>query len=118
MKAPPLRWVNKTKEVVEMKTVIAALAVVAALALIAPAMAFDDCRQGPIYIDYGPADAGQGGVWKYERGDFERITTSDPEDMLATERGLIGDFGANGTWFYDGQGWRRISEGNPEQMVK
>lgn len=86
--------------------------------MVVPAMAFDDCRSGAIYIDYGPADEGQGGVWKYERGDFERITTSDPENMLATERGLIGDFGSGGTWFYDGQGWRRISEGNPEQMVK
>jgi hypothetical protein len=99
-----------------MKTVLAVLAAV--LMMAGAGMAFDDCRQGPVYIDYGPADEGQGGVWKYERGDFERITTSDPENMLATERGLIGDFGAGGTWLYDGIGWKRISEGNPEQMVK
>jgi hypothetical protein len=77
-----------------------------------------ECDRDVVYIDYGPANLGEGGVWKYEMGDFTRITTSDPENMLATEYGLIGDFGASGTWLYDGSGWVKISEDNPQQMVK
>ena len=92
-----------------------AVALIGALAI--PAMAFD-CRSDTVYIDYGPATETTGGIWKYERGDFQRITTSDPENILAVEQGLLGDFGSAGTWLYDGDGWKRISEANPQQMVK
>ncbi len=64
-------------------------------------------------IDFGAGI----GLYLFDGVDFERLTPSDPENLVAWGDQLAVDFGGLGLYLYDSTGWTRITSFDPSNVV-
>lgn len=65
------------------------------------------------------ADFGASGLWFYDSGTWEELSSGQPDNMVysAETATLYVDFGTGGLWQWDGSNLTNLSWGNPENMV-
>ena len=64
------------------------------------------------------ADFGSDGTWLWSGGTWSKLTSSNPENMVASGSLLYVDFGiAGGLWVYNGSNWSKLTSSNPENML-
>jgi len=63
------------------------------------------------------ADFGSSGTWLYNGSYWSKLTSSNPENMVASGSLLYADFGSDGTWLYNGSNWGNLTSSNPTKMV-
>ena len=63
------------------------------------------------------ADFGSSGTWLWNGSYWSKLTSSNPENMVASGSLLYADFGSDGTWLYNGSNWGNLTSSNPTKMV-
>ncbi len=64
------------------------------------------------------ADFGSSGLWLYNDATWAKLTSWDPEELVAWQENVAVDFGTYGLWLYDSTtGWSKITTWDPEDTV-
>jgi len=64
------------------------------------------------------ADFGSSGTWLWNGSYWSKLTSSNPENMVASGSLLYVDFGiSGGLWVYNGSSWAKLTSSDPENMV-
>jgi hypothetical protein len=68
--------------------------------------------RGLLYADFGTE-----GIWMWNGSAWNKITPSDPQNMVASGSFLYADFGTEGIWMWNGSAWNKITPSDPQNMV-
>jgi hypothetical protein len=65
-----------------------------------------------LYGDFGPS-----GIQMWNGITWNQLTSSDPENIVASGSLLYADFGSAGTWMWNDSYWSKLTSSNPTKMV-
>ena len=74
-------------------------------------------------LDEAAVDFGTQGVWQWNGGIWDQLSSANAEHLVAGnldgdgDDEIVGDFGSDGIWAWDGGGWVQLSSQNSELMI-